>query len=57
MYLLGKRADNLNDDDIRRLVQNKVQENKSLDYKRELKLSVSLKYRNGSWFVDQINLN
>lgn len=25
--------------------------------KRELKLSVSLKYRNGSWFVDQINLN
>lgn len=39
MYLLGKRADNLNDDDIRRLVQNKVQENKSLDYKRELKLS------------------
>lgn len=39
MYLLGKRADKLNADDIIRLVQNKVQENKSLDYKRELKLS------------------
>lgn len=25
--------------------------------KRELKMSVSLKYRNSSWFVDQINLN
>lgn len=39
MYLLGKRADKLNADDIKRLVDNKVQENKSLDYKRELKLS------------------
>jgi hypothetical protein len=38
MYLLGKKADKLNEDDIKRLVQNKVQENKSLDYKKELKL-------------------
>ena len=38
MYILGKRADQLNADDIKRLVQNQVQETKSLDYKRELKL-------------------
>jgi hypothetical protein len=25
--------------------------------KRELKLSISLKYRNDSWYIDQINLN
>lgn len=39
MYLLGKRADKLDSNDIKRLVQNKVQENKSLDYKKELKLA------------------
>jgi hypothetical protein len=25
--------------------------------KRELKLSISLKFRNDTWFIDQINLN
>jgi hypothetical protein len=39
MYLLGKRTDQLTSDDIKRLVDNKVQETKSLDYKRELKLA------------------
>ncbi len=39
MYLFGKRADKLDGDDINRLVKNKVQENKSLDYKKELKLA------------------
>lgn len=39
MYLLGKRADMLDADDIKRLVQNKVPENKTLDYKKELNLS------------------
>lgn len=39
MYLLGKRADSLEVEDIKRLVENKVQESKSLDYKRDLKLT------------------
>jgi hypothetical protein len=39
MYLLGKKADTLKEEDIKRLVHNKVQENKSLDYKKELHLS------------------
>lgn len=39
MFLLGKRVDTLLPDDIVRLVENKVQENKSLDYKRDLKLN------------------
>lgn len=38
MYILGKRTDQLNADDIKRLVQNQVKETKALDYKRELKL-------------------
>jgi len=38
MYILGKRADQLNTDDINRLVLNQVKETKSLDYKKELKL-------------------
>jgi len=39
MYLFGKRADTLKEEDINRLVSNKVPENKSLDYKKELKIS------------------
>ncbi|HEX3933110.1 MAG TPA: ATP-binding protein [Puia sp.] len=39
MYLFGKRADTLKEEDILRLVSNKIPENKSLDYKRDLKLS------------------
>jgi len=39
MYILGKRADQLTADDIKRLVQNQVKENKALDYKKELKIS------------------
>lgn len=39
MYILGKRADQLNTDDIKRLVQNQVKETKALDYKRELNLA------------------
>lgn len=38
MYILGKRADLLDEADIRRLVENRVQESKSLDYKKELKI-------------------
>lgn len=38
MYLLGKRADLLVDLDILRLIENQVQESKSLDYKREIHL-------------------
>jgi hypothetical protein len=40
MYILGKRVDQLNDDDIKRLVKHQVQETKALDYKRELNLGV-----------------
>lgn len=39
MYLLNKRADTVTADDISRLIQNSVPESRSLDYKRELKLS------------------
>lgn len=39
MYILHKRADQLTSDDIKRLVANQVKESKSLDYKKELKLS------------------
>lgn len=39
MYLLGIRADNLTENNIKRLIDNQIQENKSLDYKRELHLS------------------
>ncbi len=39
MYILNKRADQLDESDILRLVQNRVQETKSLDYKKELKIS------------------
>lgn len=38
MYILGKRTDQLDETDIKRLVQNRVQETKSLDYKKELKI-------------------
>jgi len=38
MYLLNKRADELEAENIKRLVENSVQESKSLDYKKELKL-------------------
>jgi len=40
MYIFGKRADSLKKEDVARLVQNKVQENKSLVYKRDLNLSL-----------------
>ncbi len=39
MYLLGKRADEINEFDINRLLENQIQENKNLDYKRDLNLS------------------
>lgn len=39
MYLFGKRADTLKAEDINRLLLNKVPENKTLDYKKELKSS------------------
>ncbi|WP_430974652.1 AlbA family DNA-binding domain-containing protein [Sunxiuqinia rutila] len=39
MYLLGIRADKINESDIKRLIDNQIQENKSLDYKRDLNLS------------------
>ncbi len=39
MYLLGKRADKIEDFDINRLVDNQVPESKNLDYKKELHLS------------------
>lgn len=38
MYILGKRTDQINETDIKRLVKNEVQESKSLDYKKELKI-------------------
>lgn len=39
MYLLGIRANEIQEDDIIRLIENKIQESKILDYKKELKLS------------------
>ena len=39
MYLLGKRADEITEFDINRLLENQIQENKNLDYKRDLNLS------------------
>lgn len=39
MYLFGKRVDEIVANDIVRLVESKVQETRSLDYKLELKLS------------------
>jgi len=39
MYILGKRADLLTSEDIQRLLDNMIQENKSLDYKKELHIS------------------
>lgn len=38
MYIFGKRINAITTDDINGLVENKIQESKSLDYKRELKL-------------------
>lgn len=39
MYLLGIRADKVDKELINRLIENQVQENKSLDYKRDLNIS------------------
>jgi hypothetical protein len=39
MYILGIRADKLQDADIKRLVENQIQESSSLDYKKELAIS------------------
>ncbi|WP_040005634.1 AlbA family DNA-binding domain-containing protein [Fibrisoma limi] len=39
MYLFGKRADKLDLSDIYRLVNNRIQESKNLDFKKELKIS------------------
>jgi len=39
MYILGIKADKLVETDIKRLVNNQIQENKSLDYKRDLNFS------------------
>ena len=39
MYLLEKRADKINGDDIKRLIEIYYKENKSLDYKKELNLN------------------
>lgn len=39
MHLLGKNIDQINADDIKRLVANKVQEHRGLDYKRDFKIS------------------
>ncbi len=36
MYLLGKRADEITVEDIERLINNSIPEDKNLDYKREL---------------------
>lgn len=38
MNLLGKKIENVSEDDIKRLVSNGVSESKTLDYKRELKI-------------------
>ncbi len=39
MYILGIRADKLTSSDINRLINNQIQESKTLDYKKELNLS------------------
>lgn len=39
MYILGIRADKLTSSDIIRLINNQIQESKTLDYKKELNLS------------------
>jgi hypothetical protein len=39
MYILGIRADKLEGSDINRLLDNQIQENKLLDYKKELQIS------------------
>jgi len=39
MYLLGIRADKIQEEDIVRLIENKIQESKILDYKKELNFS------------------
>ncbi|WP_276682429.1 helix-turn-helix domain-containing protein [Empedobacter brevis] len=39
MYILGIRVDKLSENDILRLMDNQIQENKSLDYKKELHIS------------------
>lgn len=39
MYILGIRADKVDEELIKRLIENQVQESKSLDYKRDLNIS------------------
>lgn len=39
MYILGIKADKLEESDIKRLLDTQIQENKSLDYKKELHIS------------------
>ncbi|MEQ8241757.1 MAG: ATP-binding protein [Cyclobacteriaceae bacterium] len=39
MYLLGKPIDDITADDIQRLIDNSIPENRSLDYKKEIKLN------------------
>ena len=39
MYILGVRADEIQEADIKRLVENQIQESSSLDYKMELTIS------------------
>lgn len=39
MYILGIRVDKLQETDIKRLVENQIQESSSLDYKKELTIS------------------
>jgi hypothetical protein len=39
MYILGIRADKIQESDIKRLVENQIQESSSLDYKKELAIS------------------
>lgn len=38
MYLFGTRVDNLEEKDINRLIENQIQESKTLDYKKEINL-------------------
>jgi|SRR5690554_294328 len=39
MYILGIRADKIQEADIKRLVENQIQESSNLDYKKELSIS------------------
>lgn len=39
MFIIGKNIDQISSEDIKRLVDNRVQEHRGLDYKRDLRLS------------------